>query len=160
MGIGAEALLMLILQKNQLELAKPEAINAQEAYCLALNIYQEARGEPLKGKVAVANVVKNRVESKHYPNTYCKVVQQRKGNICQFSWYCDGKHDHPHFKSRQLPDAIAFELATEIALKVMDGVIVDNTDGSTHFHAVYVDPYWNKSLVLTVEYGNHIFYRL
>lgn len=158
MGIGAQALLMLILQKNELELAEPEKINAQQAYCLALNIYQEARGEPLEGKVAVASVVKNRVKNKHYPNTYCKVVQQRRGNICQFSWYCEGKPE-PYFRSMELPDAQAFKIAVEITLKVMDNIIIDNTDGSTHFHASYVQPYWSNSLVHTVQYGDHIFYR-
>ena len=159
MGIGAEFLLMLILQKNELELNNVEAIIPNEAYCLSLNIYQEARGEPLEGKVAVANVVKNRVASKHYPNTYCEVVQQRRGNICQFSWYCDGKYDHPTFSSMELPDAQAFKTAVEISLKIMENIILDNTDGATHFHAVYVDPYWSKSLALTVEYGDHIFYK-
>lgn len=158
MGIGAEALLMLILQKNELELNNVKAIVPEEAYCLALNVYQEARGEPLEGKVAVANVVKNRVESSNYPNSYCEVVQQRRGNICQFSWYCDA-YEHPVFYSMELPDAHAFKTAVEISLKTMDNIILDNTEGSTHFHATYVDPYWNKSLVRVAQFGNHIFYK-
>ena len=157
MGIGAEALLMLILQKNDLELSN--AIIPAEAYCLSLNIYEEARGEPLEGKVAVANVVRNRVESDKYPNTYCEVVKQRRGNICQFSWYCDSRIRKPYFRSMQLPDAQAFKFAVEISLKIMDNIIIDNTEGSTHFHATYVSPYWNKYLVQTVQYGEHIFYK-
>lgn len=159
MGIGAEALLMLILQKNELEI-NTNNINPREAYCLSLNIYQEARGEPLSGQVAVANVVKNRVKSKYYPNTYCEVVQQRRGKICQFSWYCDGLNDHPVFKNRETVKARAFQRAVEISLKIMDNIIIDNTEGSTHFHADRVEPYWSKNLVKTVHYGGHIFYRL
>jgi len=155
MSIGAEALLMLILQKTDI---KPE-IKPQEVYCLSLNIYQEARGEPAEGQVAVANVVRNRVNSKHYPNTYCKVVQQRSGRVCQFSWYCDGLNDHPVFRSRNSVNAQAFTAAVGIALQVLTGSIKDNTHGSVYFHADYVKPRWARIKTKTVKYGNHIFYR-
>tara|TARA_E500000331_G_C16969827_1_gene588801 strand:- start:134 stop:700 length:567 start_codon:yes stop_codon:yes gene_type:complete len=91
-------------------------ISSKELYCLAANSYFESRGESFDGKIAVAQVVMNRVKSKHYPNTICEVVQQgpireswktRKitglpeeeriyypiKNRCQFSWYCDGASD-------------------------------------------------------------------
>ena len=42
--------------------------------CVALAVYFEARGEPVAGQLAVANVVMNRVESSRYPNTPCEVV--------------------------------------------------------------------------------------
>jgi spore germination cell wall hydrolase CwlJ-like protein len=155
MSIGAEALLMLILQKTDIQVdAEP-----QEVYCLSLNVYQEARGEPAEGQVAVANVVKNRVESRHYPNTYCKVVKQRYGRVCQFSWYCDGLRDHPIFRSKYSVDAEAFKAAVGIALQVLAGNIEDNTHGALYFHADYVNPRWSRIKHKTIRYGNHIFYR-
>lgn len=157
MGIGAEALLLLILQKNELEI--DNTIPVQEIHCLARNIYQEARGEPLAGKVAVANVVKNRVESRNYPNTYCEVIRQRSRGICQFSWYCDSRINSPYFRSMELPDAQAFKIAVAISLKIVHNIIMDNTGGATHFHATYVSPYWSNHLVQTVQYGEHIFYK-
>ena len=49
-----------------------------ELDCLAKNIYFEARGESLTGKIAVANVTMNRVEHHKYPSTVCGVVTQVK----------------------------------------------------------------------------------
>ena len=80
-----------------------------EMWCLAQNIYYEARGSNRADRVAVADVVLNRVEDTRYPNTICEVVHQGKQkpswkdpnkmvmvrNACQFSWYCDGKADDP-----------------------------------------------------------------
>ena len=64
-----------------------------EVKCLAQNIYFEARDQKTKGQIAVALVTINRVESRRFPNTVCKVVYQanryRNGKIkkhmCQFS---------------------------------------------------------------------------
>lgn len=155
MSIGAEALLMLILQKTDVKVDTQPS----EVYCLSLNIYQEARGEPYDGQVAVANVVKNRVNSDYYPNTYCKVVKQRSGRVCQFSWYCDGLNDHPVFRSKNSVNAESFTEAVGIALQVLAGNIKDNTHGSVYFHADYVKPRWARIKTKTVKYGNHIFYR-
>ena len=44
-----------------------------EAFCLAKNIYFEAGNQPLAGKLAVAHVVRNRVEDSQFPDTYCGV---------------------------------------------------------------------------------------
>lgn len=159
MSIAAEALLMLILQKNALEIDTTD-IKTSEVYCLALNIYREARGEPIQGQIAVANVTKNRVNSRHYPNSYCGVVKQKRGNVCQFSWYCQLKHPHPIFRRIDSLNAKSFKTATEISIQVMKGTLLDNTDGSTHFHTQSVSPYWSSSLVQTAQYGEHVFYRL
>jgi N-acetylmuramoyl-L-alanine amidase len=50
--------------------------------CLSSVIHNEAGGEPLKGQIAVANVVLNRVASPRFPDSICSVVNQRG----QFSW--------------------------------------------------------------------------
>ena len=44
--------------------------------CMALNIYHEARGDNYAGKVAVSDVVLNRVNDTRYPNTICDVIYQ------------------------------------------------------------------------------------
>ena len=61
--------------------------------CLAEALYFEARGEPIKGQLAVGEVVLNRVEDPRYPNSICKVVNQGTGRrfACQFTYTCDGK---------------------------------------------------------------------
>ena len=47
----------------------------EAVFCLALNIYFEARNQPIIGQIGVAQGVLNRVDSEHYPNTVCEVVK-------------------------------------------------------------------------------------
>ena len=51
-------------------------VDLNEVQCLAENVYHEARGESIAGMLAVALVVKNRVENVRYPNTYCDVIKE------------------------------------------------------------------------------------
>ena len=127
-----------------------------QTYCLALNIYYEARGSNLADKAAVADVVLNRVEDTRYPNTICDVVHDgyRKGRRdCQFSWYCDGKSDNPQDMDRWVESQmIAWGM---IEFDKYRGI----TEGATHYHATYVSPRWAKQLQMVGRIGAHIFYR-
>ena len=143
-------------------------------YCLAQNIYHEARGESMWGQVAVGLVVMNRVESKRYPNNVCDVIHEgplRESwktrltedpddavfypvkNKCQFSWYCDGKADTIY---KDLAWRKAQEIAYRIAvLNQFEGL----AEGATHYHATYVTPYWQSKLYLVGRVDTHLFYR-
>ena len=136
-----------------------------EAFCLAKNIYFEAGNQPLAGKVAVAQVVKNRVESRDFPDTYCGVIYDVKqwrtswrGNQvpvlgqCQFSWFCDGKSDEPK-------DSKTWIESYQIANNFMMAPTWDLTEGALWYHADYIYPYWAEHLNETVKINNHIFYR-
>ena len=135
-----------------------------EIYCLAQNIYFEAGNQPVAGKVAVSQVVINRVEHPSYPDNICDVVYQAKlrvnwknefvpiKNKCQFSWFCDGKSDDP-------VDSQTWLLSMHIARDVVQQKYGDITEGSTHYHSDKVDPYWASSLNRTVVINNHIFYK-
>ena len=91
MGFGA-FLMFLLLLPNTLQASDENG----EAVCLAKNIYFEAGNQPLAGKVAVAQVVLNRMEHSAYAGDVCGVVYQAqwrtnyKGNLvpvrnrCQF----------------------------------------------------------------------------
>ena len=123
--------------------------------CLALNVYHEARSDPMIGRYAVAHVVMNRVQSDRYPASTCDVVHEgyKKGkHKCQFSWYCDGKSDKPK-------DPEAWAWAVLVAYDVLQGRVGDVTDGATHYHASYTKPYWADKLNYTVTYGSHLFYK-
>ena len=140
--------------------------NPQE-FCLAQNIYYESRTDNLAGMAAVADVVLNRVYDTRYPNDVCSVVKQgpiskwwkeEKGkevpirHRCQFSWYCDGKPDDQ-------PSGDKWLVAQEIAYKMYNfDYLRGISDGSTHYHATYVDPSWNRSMHLIGRIGLHIFY--
>jgi spore germination cell wall hydrolase CwlJ-like protein len=127
-----------------------------EEHCLALNIYYEARGSNLADKVAVGDVVLNRVNDTRYPNTICGVVQDGyvKGRRdCQFSWYCDGKSDDPQ-------DADAWAEAQLLAWSlVMWDKYRGITEGATNYHATYVNPRWASGLQFVGTIGAHKFYR-
>lgn len=58
-----------------------------EAYLLAAIIQCEAESEPYNGKIAVGNVIMNRVKSSHFPNTITGVIYQNK----QFSPVASGR---------------------------------------------------------------------
>ena len=130
--------------------------------CMAKNIYFEAAIESTAGKLAVAQVTLNRVNSTRFPNTICGVVKQGRHysngfpvrDRCQFSWYCDGKHDEP-FQGKMWKES------TELARYVMKHPnLKDITDGSTHYHADYIpDPRWANPKERTVKIDTHIFYK-
>lgn len=124
--------------------------------CLATAIYFEARGEPIRGQLAVAQVVMNRVRSSIYPDTVCGVVfqgqWQRKG--CQFSFACDGRADVPREKEQ-------WTLANKLAKRVLDGKVwLEDVGHATHYHATYVRPAWRRQLDHVKRVGRHIFYRV
>ncbi|MGB0670507.1 MAG: cell wall hydrolase [Rhodospirillales bacterium] len=124
-------------------------------YCLALNIYWEARSEPLDGQIAVAAVTLNRTKSEAFPDTICGVVQQGfSGRLhrCQFSWWCDGKSDVPE-------EIEAWNRSVELAAAVLDGKKQDPTEGAMWYHADYVSPDWAKHKVQVAKIGHHLFYR-
>ena len=124
--------------------------------CLAMNIYWEARSEPVAGQVAVAAVTLNRVEDRRFPDDVCKVVRQGgeiRRHRCQFSWWCDGKKDVPL-------EAEAWRRANTLARLTSAGVIEDPTGGAMWYHADYVEPYWAEAKKQVTKIGKHIFYTL
>lgn len=125
-----------------------------ELFCLAQNIYFEARGEPLLGKIAVGHVVLNRVADKRFPDHVCKVIRQgghRRLHRCQFSWWCDGKSDAPR-------DVKAWYEAIFVAHLIRKGVTIDPTKGALWYHAVTVSPNWANHMRREAKIGQHIFY--
>jgi len=135
----------------------PESDRARELNCLARGIYFEARGEPIRGQLAVGRVILNRVKSKTYPDTVCEVVYQNKNrhNRCQFSFACDGKPDA--IRERAEWGVILMHAAWLLASDVDDGS-TRLVRYATHYHADYVSPHWSRVLVLAGRIGHHLFY--
>lgn len=127
----------------------------RENRCLATAIYFEARSEPVKGQIAVAQVIMNRVRSRYYADTVCGVVYEgaHRRNSCQFSFACDGLADKPKDKKR-------WEIAEKLAKQVTDGKVwLADIGHASHYHATYVSPVWRKHMTLVKRIGAHIFYR-
>jgi spore germination cell wall hydrolase CwlJ-like protein len=126
----------------------------RERRCLSTAIYFEARGEPVRGQIAVAQVILNRVRSPEFPQTICGVVyqgQMQKG--CQFSFACDGHTDMPR-------DNEQWALAQDIAKQVTSGQVwLPEVGYSTYYHANYVRPGWVNNMSKIDSIGNHIFYK-
>lgn len=116
----------------------------KEKVCLAQAVYHEARGEPLEGQLAVANVIINRRDSDKWKDTICGVVYQPK----QFSFTL--------YKNKRNYDDKSYQLAS----KVYNGEVNDNTDGSLYFFATYIKkPSWSKNMVKVKTIKNHHFYK-
>ncbi len=75
------------------ELVGYRSYTDDEIYWLSKIIHAESRGEPMRGKIGVGNVILNRVKSKDYPNTIYGVIFDRKHGV-QFSPVLDGSIYH------------------------------------------------------------------
>ena len=115
--------------------------------CLARNVYYEARGEPMAGQYAVAEVTMNRKASPRYPKTVCEVVYQKEA----FSWTLLGPIEPPKGAAWHQAMRVAEDVYYQRRPATMHGV--------THFHADYVNPEWSKERRRVARIGNHIFYR-
>ncbi len=147
------ALLLLPLTAQAGDRNSVQAIRA-DVQCLAQNIYFEARGEPLEGKLAVGHVVLNRMADRRFPHKACSVIKQggaRKRHRCQFSWWCDGRSDRPS-------DDMAWQESMVLATLIKAGLIPDPTGGALWYHANYVRPDWASRLNRSRKIGKHIFY--
>ena len=135
-------------------LSLPVPKSDKQMSCLAEALYFEARGEPIKGQLAVGEVILNRVEDTRYPSSICKVVNQGTGRrfACQFTYTCDGKLETVHERK-------PYEMALKIAKILMTTHDRKLTRGSTHYHSNYVDPKWSKKFERVAKFGRHIFYR-
>lgn len=128
---------------------------AKSAKCLAEAVYFEARGEPVRGQIAVAQVVVNRAFSGYYPVTVCGVVYQNSHRYlsCQFTFACDGIKD-------VVTEQEQWDRAKKIAKEMLDGRLwLPEVNRSTHYHATYVRPYWVREMRKMTKTGLHVFYR-
>jgi len=131
------------------------AEQTRQLECLTRNIYWEAASEPFEGKVAVAQVTLNRMQSGKFPDSVCGVVHQKnvfyEKVVCQFSWYCEGNH-----KMKPVHKPLWRE-SEEVAKKVLlEGFRLPSLKNALYYHADYVNPGWKHPKIEQI--GHHIFY--
>jgi Cell Wall Hydrolase len=144
----------LITPANRLSLEGKERAKAEK--CLADAVYFEARGEPLRGQMAVAQVIMNRVFSGYYPNNVCGVVYQNAHRHlrCQFTFACEGKD------LNKVDELDMWEQAKTISKDMLDGKIwLAEVGHATHYHAYWVHPSWVHEMKKMYRLGVHTFYR-
>ena len=168
------------------EVESGQPLNLDELYCMAQNVYFEARHEPMLGKIAVAHVVMNRMEDKRWPGTVCEVVKEGpireswktkkdptlakedrkyypRRDRCQFSWWCDGHKDmlRVTYKDGTIieQNMTAWRDSIHVALFVMnDKWEMDPTDGATFYYNPNIaNPAWGGIYKETAVFGNHRF---
>jgi spore germination cell wall hydrolase CwlJ-like protein len=136
------------LDELVVDYAAAETAGAEQD-CLANAIYFEARGEPLQGQLAVAEVVINRAASGRYPATLCGVVVQP----AQFSFVRRGRIPTADRGSDAWRRAVAVaRIARE---RMMPRVLPQSC---LWYHARYVSPSWGRRLAQSARIGLHIFY--
>lgn len=124
--------------------------------CMADNIYWEAASEPAEGKIAVAQIVMNRVAHPDFPKDPCRVIYQKNviydRVVCQFSWFCErtivGRKKHPELYQDSYDAAV---------MVMMEGMRLPSLRDALYYHADYVNPRWGKTQVAKI--GHHIFYK-
>lgn len=124
-------------------------LKADEITCLTDVIYHESRGESHLGKIAIANVVFNRMKSGKFPSNVCAVVYQKSGKSYQFQWT----------KRKKKVDPELYEEIRNISREIYKNRhnLPDTTKGATFFHSTSVKPKWK--LTKTAKIGKHIFYK-
>jgi hypothetical protein len=124
--------------------------------CLARNVYHEARGEPITGQYAVAEVTLNRVDSRHFPDTVCEVVYEKRFDsrrnrlVGAFSW--------TEFDSVAEPRGIEWQRARRAAEAIYDKQHEPAIPGALFYHADSIEPRWAKTKNRIAKIGSHIFY--
>jgi spore germination cell wall hydrolase CwlJ-like protein len=126
-----------------------EQASDAEQECLANAVYFEARGEPLQGQLAVAEVVMNRAASGRYPTSLCGVVVQH----AQFSFVRGGRMPRADRASEAWRRAVgvARVAAARMAPRLLPATCL-------WYHANYVSPSWGRRLARNTQIGLHIFY--
>ena len=123
----------------------------EQANCIAVAVYHEARGESLEGQLAVAKVIMNRAASGKYPESWCGTVKQP----WQFSFVNPRSGQYPAVDQASASWRKALgvtRLATADAVPVLSSDVL-------WYHADYVAPSWGRRLTRASKIGTHIFYR-
>jgi spore germination cell wall hydrolase CwlJ-like protein len=131
------------------------AEKTKQLECLTRNIYWEAASEPFEGKVGVAQVTLNRVESGKFASSVCGVVYQKnvfyEKVVCQFSWYCENASKIKPIHKEMWKES------EEVAKKVLlENFRLPSLKNALYYHADYVNPGWQKPKIDKI--GRHIFY--
>ena len=124
-------------------------VSQKDMHCLTKNIYHEAGVEDRPGKIAVAQVTLNRLQTKRWGNSICSVVYAK----AQFSWTLEKK------KRWSKPKGELWNQSVAVANEFVQGKRVKGIEKSKFYHTDYIrKPTWAKTMVQVKQIGQHIFY--
>lgn len=135
------------------------ALTDEQKRILAQTLLGEAGGEGYEGMLAVAHVLKNRVESDRFPGDPVPVALQPK----QFSTWNEGAGGNN--PGRFGPGAPGYDDAIRAIETAWTDESTDQTGNATHYWSPrgmpgYRDPYWagsEQGSAGRVQIGNHVF---
>jgi len=122
-----------------------------EANCIAVAVYHEARGESLEGQMAVAKVIMNRAASGKYPTTWCSVVKQ--------PWQFSFVNPRTGYMPSVDQASAAWHKALGVTRLAVANAVQSVPSDCLWYHADYVSPNWRTHLTRVEKIGAHIFYR-
>ena len=124
--------------------------------CLTMAVYYEVGNQSDQSQAAVAQVVLNRLRHPLFPKTVCGVVFEG-------SDASDGMRALQPLRATarcgERPNPALWRRAGQVAERALDGYVEPSVGEATHFHADYVVPYWQSSLIKVAQIGPVIFYR-
>jgi spore germination cell wall hydrolase CwlJ-like protein len=130
---------------------------AKELRCLAENVYFEARGEPLEGQYAVAEVTLNRTRAPNFPHTVCGVVHETRWDPGRGRWVADFSWTELGLASPE--DGPAWRQAMAVAAAEYDDLREPFVPDALFYHSTSVHPPWARARKVVATIGNQIFYR-
>lgn len=144
--IKVPANLTLAMNKNM-----KKSLSKKELEVLQRIVEAEATGEDIYGKILVANVVINRMNSSNFPDTVSGVVFQKTGTTYQFSPTRDGRYWSVKI-SKSTKEAVKRALKGE-----------DYSKGALYFFARKLTTarkanWFDNKLNKVIKYGCHEFY--
>jgi hypothetical protein len=123
----------------------------EQANCIAVAVYHEARGESLEGQLAVARVIMNRAASGKYPTSWCGVVKQ--------PWQFSFVNPRTGYMPSVDQDSQSWRNALGVTRLAVANAVPSLPTDCLWYHADYVAPSWGKRLSRVQKIGAHIFYR-
>ncbi len=130
----------------------------------SLTIYGEARNQPVEGKIAVANVIRNRVRTSHWGAGYDAVCLaphqfscwQRVGGAVNYEAL---RALHLQIEQGQRPVDPALTECYAVAQETMSGRLQDNVRGATHYFVTKsLTPLWAVGHAPVCTVGDHVFF--
>ena len=122
-----------------------------EANCIAVAVYHEARGESLEGQMAVAKVIMNRAVSGKYPTSWCGVVKQ--------PWQFSFVNPRTGYMPSVDQASGAWRKALGVTRLAVANAVQSVPTECLWYHADYVAPSWGRRLTKVEKIGAHIFDR-
>jgi len=159
-------------------------VDLKEVACLAKNIFFEAGNQPVEGKVAVGLVTINRSNDPRFPNSVCKVINQKTSReiaseevvvtktfwdkkvetrtvwttltVCQFSWRCMMVKEPTKHDDRWVE-------SQQVAMELLSNPdqyqeLREKYQNALYFHNNQVKPVWAKQKQVVGRIGGHWFY--